>query len=97
MKMLHVKCPKCRYEEKLVVGEPSMTQTFSDLNEDYSRYELFECSACKVIESHNIQNKRFKGKCTSCGGSLKKIPKADYRNLSCPKCRAELSESHVEM
>jgi len=86
---IEVKCPKCTYKTNLTIGTPTLTQTYSDLNEDFSNYKVYECTACKKLFSMNIADKNFNYKCPKCSNKMNELNEIK----KCPKCNGNLNIS----
>ena len=83
MRRVKLKCQNCGYEITVLEGSTEPKQTFSDLNEDFAVYQLFLCPEDKNIESHNIVDRAFDGKCASKASDLEKLEKLPDH---CPRC-----------
>ena len=86
---IEVKCPKCTYKTNLTKGTPTLAQTYSDLNEDFSNYKIYECTACKKFFSINIADKNSSNKCPKCSNKMNEINEIK----KCPKCNSSINIS----
>ena len=94
MDLWRLECKKCKYSTHVLTGTPEPGQTYSDLNEDFSFYQLYECENDKALLSINIRDSDFSGKCPEHDTVLRK-----FENLptGCPKCGARLEATKLEL
>ena len=83
MKRVEIKCQHCGYETTVLQGSTDPKQTLSDLNEDFAVYQLYLCPEDHTIESHNIVDRTFDGKCADKKTDLQKLEKLPDH---CPRC-----------
>ena len=95
MQLLQLDCPKCGYNTRLLLGTQNPDQTFSDLNEDFAYYRLYQCPADKMLHSMNANDRDWAGNCPIHKNvrlqPLSEIP------TSCPRCSGPLEVSEKEI
>ncbi len=95
MDIWYVKCSKCLYEKKLALGPYDLTQTFTDLNEDFAYYRLFVCKRENILLTANVHDSHFDNKCPTDGTLLVQVEGTPPR--TCPKCSAILSAEKIDL
>jgi hypothetical protein len=79
----------------LLLGTQNPDQTFSDLNEDFAYYRLYQCPADKELYSMNVNDREWTGTCpqhkTTKLQPLSKIP------ATCPRCGSPMEVSEKEI
>ena len=93
--LLELNCPKCGYNARLLLGTQTPDQTFSDLNEDFAYYKLYQCPTDKALYSMNQNDREWGGNCpqhkTTKLQSLTEIPTV------CPQCGGPLQATEKEI
>lgn len=83
MELVQLACCECDYGVDLLLGTQEADQTFSDLNEDFAYYRLFQCPADMTVHSINVHDREFDGACPEHKVKLQSL--ADLPR-ACPKC-----------
>jgi hypothetical protein len=94
MELWKLKCKICKYATHVLTGTSESDQTFSDLNEDFSYYRVYECANDKTLLSINVWDSEFFGKCPEHETKLHKLKSLPE---SCPKCNSKLEAAKLEM
>jgi len=94
MELWKLECESCKYATYALTGTPEPDQTYSDLNEDFSYYRIYECAGGKNLLSINVRDSDFSGKCPEHGTELRQL---EGLPKECPKCRGKLEAAKLEM
>ena len=78
----------------MLIGTPGPDQTYTDLNEDFSYYQIYECVDDRTLLSINIRDSDFFGNCPEHGTKLRRL---DGTPDECPKCGGKLTCTRLEM
>lgn len=95
MNIWQIRCNSCGYAAKLTIGSTELSQTYSDLNEDFALYQLFVCPKEKEFVIANVHNRDFDNECPAHGGKL--APVTDIPPKKCPKCGADIEANKIDV
>ncbi|MFQ5920659.1 MAG: hypothetical protein ACE5JV_01420 [Nitrososphaerales archaeon] len=95
MDVWHVRCGNCGYETTLNLGSTDLSQTYSDLNEDFAYYKLFVCKKERKFVPVNIHDRHFDNVCPADGGEL--VPAEEVPPTKCPRCSASIAPKRLDI
>lgn len=88
METYEITCSSCGYHDVLQHGGTTRFETFSDINEDYSRYKIFLCNKEKKFISLDINDRTFQQNCPADNSQLEEVK--SIPPITCPKCNTTL-------
>jgi ribosomal protein S27AE len=94
MELIQLACSKCNYTADLLLGTQEPGQTFSDLNEDFAFYKLFQCDADGTVLSIDVHDREFDGNCPQHKVKLQALTHFPH---ACPKCGGPINVTHKDI
>ncbi len=93
MERWRLTCTACGNAAVVETGSYAVDQSYSDINEDFARFQVYACPIHKGWVYRNLQDRSFDGSCTMDGAKLQAF---DISTGNCPRCGGAILSRKLE-